>query len=269
MFIASVELETENKARYRYKIITDKSKEDYECEPALVHYEAEIANEMMKAYTNNQEYFQCDNQRFKIISFYCNSLFNVYNKHKRRKCDFSNKAALIHIYKQNALCPRCKRHKKKSNLENVIASVSCLLNRSDTCDIEIQYCRNCKEYFVDEQSLAEYEKKYGLLLFERSKEFSKNGWTDNDYDYNPDSILSRYGYSAQTDIITEKARRAVLIYLIEKGYKNHIKNLLSSFIKNRGNRCYKACPVWMSDLDFVNEYSSEYDRYIGYGQLKY
>ena len=56
---------------------------------------------------------------------------------------------------------------------------------------------------------------------------------------------------------------------MESGYKNEIKNLLSSFIFHRGDKCYKAKPLWESDLAFVNNYRNENNRYIGYGKLKY
>lgn len=270
MFIASAELETETGNRYKYKIVTEKSKEDYDSEPAIVFYEADIADKIIEAYTNEKEYFQYEKQKFKIVSFVSNSSFSKYNKHKFRKIDISEKPIPIHLYKKTAICPKCKANKKENNLENVIATISCLLNRSDTCNVEIQYCHNCKRYFVDEQSLAEYEKRYGLLLFERMKSSDDSGWFEgSDYSFDSDTILSRYGYSAQTDKVSEKSRRAILTYLIENGYKNEIKSILSYFIRVRGDRCYKACPIWKSDLYFVNNYNSNNDRYIGYGKIDY
>lgn len=261
MFIASVELELKNKERFKYKIVTEESEENYDSEIALIYYKSYLADKIIEAYTKGKDSFSLDEGRqFKIISIITNSLFESFNVHKRRRVNFVNKSIPIHLYSKMAICPACRRNGRENRLENVIATVSCILNRSDTCEIEIQYCHYCKKYFIDEQSLVGYERKYGLLLFERIDS------TDEDYYgdlyYNKDTILSRYGYSAQN---SDESRRTVLIYLIENGYKNEVKSILSSFIRYRGDRCYKACPVWISDLSFVNNYGSEDDRYVGYG----
>ncbi|MBR6531971.1 MAG: hypothetical protein IKT61_05665 [Clostridia bacterium] len=271
MIIAYVELETDTGNRYQYKIVSEKSEENFDCEPSMVYFETNIANEIMKAVANEKEKFNFNQQNYKIDLLLTEKRFNNYNKYVFKKVDLSDGDPVeIIVYKNKALCPACKKNNREMNLENVIATVRCLLNLNDTCEIEIQHCKNCDTYFVEEQSLKEYEKKYGLLLFERVVEstFGGDNYDDFGHKFAQDTVLSRYGYLAQAEKMSMETRRAILSFLIDKGYKNEIKNLLSSFIFYRGEKCYKACPIWQSDLKFVNEYALEDDDYIGLGCLK-
>ncbi|MBQ5591985.1 MAG: hypothetical protein IIU80_03485 [Clostridia bacterium] len=270
MIIAYVELETDKEYRYQYKIVSEKSEENFDCEPAMVYYETNIANEIMKSSAYEKEEFVFNQQHYKIALLLTEKRFNVYNKYAIRKVDLtSGKPVEIIVYKSKALCPACKKNNREMNLENVIATVRCLLNLNDTCEIEIQHCKNCDTYFVEEQSLKEYEKKYGLLLFERVTESNFSGYGYDEFcgNFAKDTILSRYGYVAQAEKMNVDSRRAILSFLIDQGHKSEIKNILSSFIYNRSERCYKACSIWESDLRFVNEYDSEHDDYVGLGWL--
>lgn len=271
MIIAYLELETDNKNRYQYKIVSEKKEENFECEPAMVYFETNIADEMMKAIAQEKEEFKFNQQKYKIVLLLTEKRFDSYNKYIVKKVDFSNeKPVEIILYKNKALCPKCKKNNQEMNIENVIATVRCLLNLNDTCEIEIQHCINCNTYFVEEQSLKEYEKKYGLLLFERVTQEKEQNIAYDEYGHTfaKDTILSRYGYVAQADLLTIDERQAILAFLIEQGKKNEVKNLLSSFIYYRGEKCYKACPIWQNDLRFVNEYNFDDEDYIGWGILK-
>lgn len=270
MIIAYIELESPKLERYEYKIVTEKDAEDFYSEPAIIHVDANLSQELIKAHAYNKKEISINNQQFKIISLCTNEIFDeLCQKIKPKTVDFTklDKPTEIYVYKKTSICPKCKANNRSQNLENVIATISCLLNINDTCEIELQFCKNCNYYFIEEQSLDEYEKKHGLLLFERRRDFNTS--SDYNFEFSKDTILSRYGYVAQSNVLSLKERRSILIFLMEKGYKNEIKNLLSSFIFYRGDKCYKAKPIWESDLDFVNHYNNQNERYIGYGKLKF
>lgn len=117
----------------------------------------------------------------------------------------------------------------------------------------------------DEESLKIFEKKYGTLLFERIFETHNSDDVEWGYEYTNDTILSRYGYTAKENALTKKERQFILSYIIENKIadKSELKSILSTFIKLRGDRCYKAEPIWREDLKFLNEYNSNNNRFIG------
>lgn len=85
------------------------------------------------------------------------------------------------------------------------------------------------------------------------------------YKYANDTILSRYGYTAKENALTNKERQCILSYIIENKIadKGELKSILSSFINLRGDRCYKAESIWREDLKFLNEYNINDNKFIG------
>lgn len=273
MFICLAVLETDNGEIVRYNIVTKKEEQKFECEPIRVHISTPIADEIMNAITNEKDEIICNNVHYNILTVSINSNFNNYNPYYRRKVNFSSLKypQKIYIYKHSSVCLKCVRKGIRNNIENVIADIGCILNKYDTYQIDIQFCKSCKRYFVDEQSLRVYEKKWGPLLFERIKE-SGNSEYFTEFSYAEDTVLSRYGYSAQQgSTLSKKERQGILTFLIESGISNksEIKTILSKFIDLRGGRCYMAVPIWREDLFFVNQYNIENQRYIGLGKIEY
>ena len=266
MFICLVTLKRENKV-IRYNIVTEKKEVDATKDPKRIHISVPIADCIMKAIAKGRDEFTCNDVSYIILTASVNSKFNEYNPYYRRKVDFTDitNPQKIYIYKRNAHCEKCRRKGLDSNIEYVSAAVASLLNVNEIHIIEVQYCKRCKTYFIDEESLKVFEKKHGTLLFERIfgiHDFEDTEWG---YEYARDTVLSRYGYTAQENALTKKERQRVLTYIIENGKaeKAELKSILSTFINMRGNRCYKAEPIWQEDLKFLNEYNSNNNRLIG------
>ena len=123
--------------------------------------------------------------------------------------------------------------------------------------VDLLYCFHCNKYFIYITMLNSYEEKYGRMLVEHnfSDELKiSSDWSLRfDYDLNPDSLLSRWGYIAQQSKQSDKERRAILkaiIHLVPGG-KEEILRLLNGFIFHRSERCMYAAPLWKKDLDFV------------------
>lgn len=171
MFICLATLKTENEV-IRYNLVTEQKEADYDKNPIRVHISAPIADCIMKAVANEKSTFVCNNVSYTFLSISFNGKFNEYNPYYRRKVDFTNIAnpPKIYVYKRNAHCEKCKRKGLKSSVECVLANVSCILNVYETHTIEVQYCKMCKTYFVDEESLKVFEKNMALCFL---KEFLK------------------------------------------------------------------------------------------------
>lgn len=255
----------------RYNIVTEQKEEDFDKNPIRVHMSKPIADCIMRAIANDQHTFVYKDISYTILTASLNSDFNDYNPYYRRKVDFTNikNPQKIYIYKRNSHCEKCKRKGLDSNIECVSAAVSSILNICETHIIEVQYCKRCKTYFVDEESLKVFEKKYGTLLFERVFETHNSDDMEWGYEYANDTVLSRYGYTAKENALTKKERQYILSYIIENKIadKAELKSILSTFIKLRGDRCYKAEPIWREDLKFLNEYNCNNNRFIGQSVL--
>ena len=102
-----------------------------------------------------------------------------------------------------------------------------------------------------------YRRTHGGLLLEYrfTGELAENNSAE--YNFAPDSILSRCGYTVQHGV-SEAYRRAVLRYILDSGKatKREIIELITGFIDLREyNPMYDgACARWRSDIFYVNQY---------------
>lgn len=82
--------------------------------------------------------------------------------------------------------------------------------------MDMQYCKGCGRWFIDAQSLAQYERTYGLLMIDKHHLISNENWSGekDPRKYNQDTVLSRNGYSTKLYNIE---RRNILEYLISSG----------------------------------------------------
>lgn len=133
-------------------------------------------------------------------------------------------------------------------------------NRLEPHEVDLFYCQDYNVYICYFTMLYSYQEKFGTLLMDKQFEFNSGfvaSWLNKcDRDYNPDSLLSRWGYVAQLDKQTTEERRIILKCILNynETYKAQIVGLLNSFIENR-DRCQYAIPLWKSDLDFVLAYN--------------
>ena len=181
---------------------------------------------------------------------------NELNSHKASKADFTRNgnSNYIKVMKIICHCKSCEILFGTNTIINKTAEVETLSGK--IVQIDVQFCYRCCEYYIDYNSLQNYESKFGRLLLER--------YYDVDIDtryyktYKPDTILSRCGYRAQeNDRRTDRQR--VIEYILEsrKAEKFELKEILSGFITMRSNRCYMAVDKWKEDLEFINSYNND------------
>ena len=81
--------------------------------------------------------------------------------------------------------------------------------------------------------------------------------------FQPDSILSRCGYSVKEGI-SQNYRQTVLAYILDskKATKHEILEMISGFIRIRHNRMPGACRRWEEDLLFVSPYKIQNQQQV-------
>ena len=160
----------------------------------------------------------------------------------------------ITVFKTICHCRQCEMYGKRMNSE------ACALVVKDChlkdVPINIFRCTNCGRYFIEEDSLRLYENRYGILLFERNYEGEADRFDETVF--NSDSVLSRCGYRAQRDD-SDQQRHAVIKFILEteRATKDEIVELLTFFVKMKGDRCPYAKPKWENDIQFTNDYRIE------------
>lgn len=272
MYIASAVYEQEDFAQTKLKICTENEARipyeeiDSEAKVICFHYEHELSQTIMKLAATKElpAKFVFRGQTCVLRSYACNSFERRFNKYRANHVAAIKRFAYrdeIIVYKKRCNCPKCFAQHGWSAIENVCGVFSTA--GGEDAFIDIQRCKYCQTYFIDNQSLDIYEKKYGRLGIKRltMDEFIRreSPWQDTD-GFAPDSILSRNGYLSKYD---EKRRHDALRIMLYNGIsKAEIKEKLSEFIALRGERCYMAIEIWRYDLEYVNYCDLESEEQI-------
>jgi len=194
---------------------------------------------------------------FVLKSYVFNTDERFYNKHRHNHVLYREKLlplSSVYIYEQRCRCFSCYDKYGFGSIENICGIIPLAQNREKTIEMDMQKCKHCGKIFVDRVSLSLYERKYGkLALIKKELAYWNDDECESEYEYAPDSILSRNGY--KPSLPTSK-RFDIISNLIESGInKTEIKDHLAYLIKFHGKRCYKALPVWQKDLEYVNNYT--------------
>lgn len=142
-----------------------------------------------------------------------------------------------------------------------VAAVVKSISTSNDCTIAVSYCSECDKYFIHEESLKLYEKKFGQLLFQRDYSHYLKLMDDSKRfaSYSQYSKLKSFGYSVSNDSISDTQREFLLKSIIRTGMitSSDVKKHLEFLIKERSTRNPKASVKWKKDLLFINAMSIE------------
>ena len=268
MFIASFTLLLNNGERESYRIVTEKSQEQWENAPYDIFYKSKLAQGVAEAQAKGKkEFFLDENQKFVILKWIQNEKYCKY-------FPFSSNGAVRHenIREIDLTLKECDIAVRKYSIspkykEPVRARVACLSPNGIVSyqTIELFYSYDDRQYGILSNALAEYEKRFGRLLMQitRRNASSKDDLFGNGYTYQEDTVLSRWGYIAQEEKMRTAERQAILRYLIDNEIttKSEIAEILNHFIDTRA-RCIWACRIWAQDLEYVLEYNQENERII-------
>lgn len=178
-----------------------------------------------------------------------------YEDYLRNKENISRVSNVVQIYANKCHCQRCENKYQRITTVNRTAVVDTI--DGSTVDINVMFCKGCGQYFVNIITMEQYKTIYGGLLMEckTSKDFSPSQYAW--FDFAPDSILSRCGYTVKEGV-SAAHRHAILQYILETGKatKYEIIEKINSFISLRDNqqKYDGACTRWREDIKFVNEY---------------
>lgn len=162
----------------------------------------------------------------------------------------------VWVYSNKCRCLHCERLYQRKTVISKTAVVDSVMRKN--ISIDIMFCMGCGKYFVNAATLEVKEKVYGILLFERK--FTKEVLNNNTYgfDFAPDSILSRCGYSVR-DGIPQSYRQAILRYAMEVVgiSKSEIEEKINMFLhfhrRIKGHE--ESCGRWEDDIQFLHDYN--------------
>ena len=179
------------------------------------------------------------------------------------KENISKEGVVVQVYPQKCHCSKCEKKYGQNTMTCKTAVVKTL--DGQTIDINIMFCKGCGQYFISSTILKLYQKRYGGLLVELVPYQKITPSQYSIYGFNPDTVLSRCGYSVAKGI-PRLYRQSVLTYILESGKakKYEIIEIISNFIKFRENRdsLEDACERWREDMRFVSEYKIETQKKV-------
>lgn len=177
--------------------------------------------------------------------------------------NLSAESKIVQVYANRCHCYKCAEKYQRNTICNRTAVVQTV--NGETVDVNVMFCMGCGQYFINIKAMEQYKKLHGGLLFEctLSNDLIKNQFSW--FDFAPDSVLSRCGYTVKEGVSREY-RRAILCYILETGKasKYQIIELIGSFIDWRFGRSQYdgACARWQEDIQFVSNYQIQRQKKV-------
>ena len=164
------------------------------------------------------------------------------------ECSISN---ILYIYRGNIKCKRLNHHV-------IPATAVVILLNDETIQLNVEYCTNCKKFYLSYDVYEEYRNRYGVLI--GNLRFEESGNYSGYYDLALESPLKLCGYNVgQKDSFSSQQRKFILSSIIHNKImtKLDVIRYLSYFIKMNGARLGNDLAVekWREDLRFVQEYN--------------
>lgn len=161
---------------------------------------------------------------------------------------------ILYVHKGTILCQR--------DSHNVVTATAVLLGRNDqTIELTVNYCKDCKRFFINYISYDAYKNKYGILIGNIVLEDEGHN-VFSDVVLAEASPLKLCGYSvSQQDGYSKETRWYIISRIIDRGImsKSEVIRYLEYFIsingKKKGNQL--ALSKWKDDLKFTLSYASD------------
>lgn len=147
----------------------------------------------------------------------------------------------------------------KRNAHSIDSATGILLGRNGKIvQLNVNYCPQCRKYFISHDEYVHYRKIYGILLGNLKMESASSN-KDKEFDLADESILHMCGYSvSQAANLSAPTRREILQYLIDSkvSSKAEIIYYLNHFIGRNGKKSNMEDAVrrWNEDLAWVRNY---------------
>ena len=170
---------------------------------------------------------------------------------------FDGPEHVLYVSKGTMSCER-----RGHRVESATGSIVTLKGR--LVDINVNYCSNCRRYFIGLREYEHYRDRYGPILgnfsFPESAQSGSGSLT-----LSKESPLMMCGYNVrESEGLTSRERQLILANMIDRRIlsKLRIIEYLQFFISWReGNPSMRnACAKWREDLAFVRYYKMDTQR---------
>ena len=95
-------------------------------------------------------------------------IYNSYRKNHINEITELHPSSEIYVYTQRCRCVKCYSQYGFDSIINICGYVPLCANRAKSVPIDMQKCTRCLKFFIDIQSLQQYESMYGKLDIIRS-----------------------------------------------------------------------------------------------------
>ena len=173
---------------------------------------------------------------------------------------FDNAENILFIRKGIVFCS--KNNHKISSVTGILSDLS-----GKTVKLNVNYCADCKIFFIDYAEFKYYRDIYGILLGNYLIQENFNPATGIYKNLSAESVLKICGYTVnQADNLTADQRHLILSNLMDKNImsKPRIMRYLKFFInvsKNRDNM-ETANKKWQEDLIWVRNYNIDTQKHF-------
>ena len=168
-------------------------------------------------------------------------------------------ASILYVHKGTIICQR--------DNHNVVSATAVLLGRNDqTIELTVNYCKDCKRFFINYISYDAYRNKYGILIGNIVLEEEGHN-IFSDVVLAEASPLKLCGYSVnQQDGYSKETRWYIISKIIDRGImsKSEVIRYLEYFININGRKKSNqlALSKWKEDLRFTLSYDeAKQERY--------
>ncbi len=185
---------------------------------------------------------------------------NVLNPKVVKEISFDNAENVLYIRKGLVFCN--KHNHKIFSVTGILATLS-----GNTVKLNVNYCSDCKIFFIDYSEFKYYRDIYGILLGNYLIQENFNSVSENYEKLSTESVLRICGYTVnQEDNLTAVQRHLILGNLMDKEIisKPRIIRYLQFFINNSKYRDNMkiANKKWQEDLIWVREYKIDTQKHF-------
>lgn len=235
------------------------SRRDEDSEFSVFHLDTPIIDAAIKAKRAGMDNFTLHKYSYEIIE--CKIKSQPKDRSHSAICLKRN--AVIHLTASRSFsdirfhCPSCRSNGKDAT-EIVSVLLEKLSNQNEHIKFDgVLHCKKCGYFYADKHLFNIFLKdnKYDVAAPRKEIQIRDNKiHYPSSWNGAPDSVLSRYGYSAD-GTLQQNSRRKVISYIVgsRKASVHEVQNLLAGFLHGRELRNPKAAVIWKSDLEWLNK----------------
>jgi hypothetical protein len=162
----------------------------------------------------------------------------------------------IEVWRSKPIC-FCERPHR--DLVLLPAVIPLLDSPADSIQMGVYECPGCRRLFISESTVKAIEGQFGYLLFvplePRTSRKSRDESQKFNSNWNAESILKRFGYSASQQNDPGTLKRIQIIRMLIKTNQatpEQLERHLGWLAGNRGHRMPYANDLWQSDIAYIN-----------------